>query len=320
MEKVKTKENAPYNVIIFNNGGVVNVYQKEEKTTKNDIKPYEKHKKSAIYVQKTLEKYYISEKRVNKAQNIADCGTFLKFRQWNDIAETQRLIGANFCKHPLCPLCAWRKHIKDSETIKKAIENISPNDFLYHLVLTVPNIKKISFERLTEIKAQAVKFIKKQMKLNDYLTSYEITWSKKTGYHPHVHAIVASDQQIETDIENISKLRNEWGKCIKSPYGYAIMALYPVTDRQSAAEELTKYLCKPMKRNERMPEKVIMEIAKTTKGIRRFSAGGEIKKAINASKRSIEEENNEEMQRLTDYEYIDRMFAWFGEEYKEIEP
>jgi len=74
-----------------------------------------------------------------RAENMKFCGSFLEFL---DMPERLKLIKANFCRVPLCPMCQWRKSMRiffDTSKIMKVVEERYPKYIPLFLTLTVRN-------------------------------------------------------------------------------------------------------------------------------------------------------------------------------------
>ena len=58
-----------------------------------------------------------------RAGNVKFCGTCLEFQPLDE--EIKRLIKANFCRVPLCPMCQWRKSIRVFKDVSEVMRIIS---------------------------------------------------------------------------------------------------------------------------------------------------------------------------------------------------
>ena len=73
-----------------------------------------------------------------KAKRVSECGNILNIGCYSD--GKHYLQSANFCKDPLCPMCAWRKEIKMFNQTVKCVDVLkSDYDFIF-MTLTVKNI------------------------------------------------------------------------------------------------------------------------------------------------------------------------------------
>ena len=185
-------------------------------------------------------KKHISEKNL---ELITNCGSFLEF--WTtETQDKSRLTKANYCKNRFCPMCAWRKSLKDSLRNRIILEHLGfelndPYRFLF-LTLTIPNVRGDeldnsikhlyeSFKRLQQRKAfkdlsqgtirklevtyQSHEFVTKEnlkkykksgLKIGDKLSSYDT-------YHPHLHVLIAVNRSYFTD-SKIYLSQKEWLK------------------------------------------------------------------------------------------------------------
>ena len=75
-----------------------------------------------------------------RAGNVKFCGTELKFEPIDE--KLKRLIKANFCRVPLCPMCQWRKSLrvfKDVSEVMRIVQLRKVNYVPLFLTLTVKN-------------------------------------------------------------------------------------------------------------------------------------------------------------------------------------
>ena len=172
---------------------------------------------------------------------IVDCGTLMQFVTNND-EDKYKLYKSNFCGNRFCPMCAWRKSLKDSLSISimmKYIENELKLNFIF-LTLTVPNVKGKELDNTIKKMNKAFKKlmdrapVKKATK--GFVRKLEVTYQKeefiteslynqkekyyknknlKIGdkepnfntYHPHFHLILAVSKSYKSD-DYISQ--NKW--------------------------------------------------------------------------------------------------------------
>lgn len=142
----------------------------------------------------------LTDKFLNKAYNVLECGSFLSFaheiNEYGEIAENGKLHKANFCKDRLCPMCSWRRSYKIFSQVSQIMAEIHGDYKFLFLTLTVPNVSKeelnstidhlmSSWNRFSGYKA-----IKKVLK--GYFRALEITYNKETNtFHPHFHVVLA---------------------------------------------------------------------------------------------------------------------------------
>lgn len=144
----------------------------------------------------------------NIRHRIRDCGNYLVFNHYHTVDQV-RLSQASFCKtHLLCPLCAIRRGAKQVKAYLDKLEHVtSQNSNLkpYMLTLTVKNGNDLGerFDHLTNSVKRLLKRRRKALegKANSEMLkalggvySYELTYSEKTGWHPHIHMVVLQDK------------------------------------------------------------------------------------------------------------------------------
>lgn len=307
--------------IIQNNYGVVNI----NLSVDNSVEKITKAKNLNTQFFVTLQNVLKDNEKVNQAYNLMNCGSYLAFRHFLDGKGTKKLIGANFCKNPLCPVCSWRKHIENQKALEKVLYNSKKN--LYHIVLAIPNTFELSREHIRELKENAVRFIKDESGLycNSYFLSLEIVYSEK-GFHPHLHIIIESDYYIKVSEEYIIEMSKLWRLYSDSTFswrdfynkgkrGYTFYITgIKKSDVVSASKELTKYVLKPSSYDiitYEVVEQLYMSISRT----HLLSFGGNIKKQLIKTKKDINLSDEDVYSHLMDnYAYIDVIFEWLNEE------
>lgn len=268
------------------------------------LKQFETHKKFASNIQNTLAEIYAN---TDKGARIEQCGNSLVFERFHNDEHTTTLNSANFCKHKLCPYCAWRWHKRNANILDKSFEILQNQNF-YHLVLTIPNVNFLTKEFLITLRQNATKFVKQVMKSKDYFMSFEITVDKNGKFHPHYHIII-----ILNNVPTKKEIQTEWAKYSNCGNNYAICDIKPCTDKKISFE-LTKYIIKFD--NETLDKKSLYIIEKATKGIRKFATSGKIKIAEEKAKNLIQQEAFNKMQELKIYDSDLLFYEWFSKSYQ----
>lgn len=188
-----------------------------DRTIKKMIKSQEKKQEILNYM-----KIHNPELLSNphRRQRIRDCCNVLRFINFGN--GKSKLYRANFCKYDkFCLACSTRRAIK---SIQKFIDGIQTNGLQaknwYHITLTIRHDKSQSLEysmdRIMSYKkaiAMAVRNSKRPNQIKQSFfsqfdgmaSSVEITYSEKSWWHPHIHALVCTDSDVE--IEYFDKLR-----------------------------------------------------------------------------------------------------------------
>lgn len=180
------------------------------------------------------------------AERIINCGTYIHI-------QGQKITGANFCKHKLCPVCQWRKSRRVFGQISE-VQKVLNKDYNYRylfLTLTLKNVKDLqkgiehilqAFKRL-----QDARTFRKTVK--GYIRTLEITYNKDTKeWHPHIHTIIAVKNTYFTD-SYLSQ--TEWAsmwKCAADIDYSPIIDIRAITQDEEAAAvaEVAKYAVKPL--------------------------------------------------------------------------
>jgi plasmid rolling circle replication initiator protein Rep len=142
-----------------------------------------------------------------RAENMKFCGSFLKFAE---IEDRKKLIEANFCRVPLCPMCQWRKTLRvffDTSRIISEVEKRYKD--IKHIFLTL-TVKNCPLESLSGVLDKIFKgwdvFMhsktlnpevkgKQQHIVKGWFRALEVEYNSETNtFHPHFHAILNVDK------------------------------------------------------------------------------------------------------------------------------
>lgn len=275
--------------------------------TKNQLDVFTAHKTKAVKLQNLLASLYLNEGS-NRGKAVKRCGTELWFRRYNTL-DKSKLESANFCKHKLCPFCAWRWHLKYSKILMKTFEILGKGDY-YHLVLTIPNIKNISKDFILSLREKSTYFLKSYLHIYDYFLSFEITIDERGYYHPHYHIVFKNKKELPTKKE----MQAKWAQISACGNRYAIIHIDKCTENtKGISQELTKYILKFD--DKALTKENLLDIFKSTKGIRKFSTSGKIKLAEVKAKNMIDVEDFKNLQELGEDYSID-FYKWLNGKYE----
>lgn len=196
-------------------------------------------------------KDYVSEN--NYYNNIQPCGTYLEFI--SNIADLKsedfksKLKLANFCKNRFCPMCAWRKTIKDAIKINTIVKysRIKEYKFLF-LTLTVPNVKKTELNKRIDKLQDEIKLFFKYKDVKKFVVGYikklELTYNSKLNtFHPHFHLLIMVDKDYFINSQRYMQrnaLLNLWQKATDDK---SITQL-DIRKVNNAEKEIAKYAAK----------------------------------------------------------------------------
>lgn len=210
----------------------------------------------------------------DRGRKMRECGTFIT------TDPDGKVVGANFCRQRLCPLCQKRRSLKTYSDFKKITDGLSEYRFI-HLVLTVPNCSSEALPFVLDnmqIASTALFnhcFCKAAFKGVARFT--EISYNaQRNDYHPHFHCLIAVNKSYATSRDYIKRerLRSLWtyyfkeaerGRNFKKRTDdgvtafVASMAAYVKPDEQyqiyisfaddGALPEIAKYCVKPLALN-----------------------------------------------------------------------
>lgn len=266
-----------------------------------------------------LADYYLDCGKKLKSLQIRNCASFLQFKAYRDEEQTRKLYRANFCKHPLCVMCAWRLSIKRTRELAEAVRILkeqNPDGRFYFLTLTVSNWKTISKERVKKLQKQGVEFIRKVLGTTSYYVSLEITIGRDGMYHPHLHVLVYTTRYIDTTLDSIASYRKEWAKITKKrDMNYQILTVYPIArgkDGEKSLHEITKYILKP---ENRMSPEMVVNVSKSMENVKKGFTSGEIKKSLKRAKLSLYEQDVKDLEKLEEFNWVIELYKWLGNSY-----
>ena len=198
--------------------------------------------------------------KIKKAHNVRECGNILEFKPTEE--GYLKLHKAWFCKSKLCPICNWRRAMKNSYQAQKIIGEVikeKPKSRWLFLTLSTRNAVdgKTLEESLTEMTKAFHKLFKYKKVSNNligFMRSTEVTVNHKDGsYNQHMHVLLCVESKYFRGAENyISQEEwvNLWQKALKVSYKPVanIKAIKPNKkgdkDIQAAIKETSKYSVK----------------------------------------------------------------------------
>ena len=129
-----------------------------------------------------------------KAFKVETCGDWLEFHKQGDIMKLHR---ASFCKYRLCPMCAWRRSLKNFSVCSRVMEQAKLENLKF-IFLTL-TIKNCAGEKLGKTITKMLQGWKRlyddrtvRKSIKGYVRTLEVTHNLKTDmYHPHIHVVLA---------------------------------------------------------------------------------------------------------------------------------
>lgn len=162
----------------------------------------------------------------NQINNLLNCNSWwlLDYYKQQKIKDFKK---TNLCKDKFCNNC---KKVKQANRITKfipLIDEMSKDNFLYHMVLTVPNCSGIDLKNRIENIFKNFYTLNRYLKLEkkikglDFeqysyigaIRSLEVTYSQN-NYHPHIHCIIA----LEKALDDNKHIVNTYSRSKKNGY------------------------------------------------------------------------------------------------------
>lgn len=237
---------------------------------------------------------YLSILEFKRVHDIKNCGETLRFRKINN---QLKLYQTWFCQKRLCPLCNWRKSMKNSSQLKQIIAEAvarEPKGRFLFLTLTVKNAHsaeelKVSLRALTKAFNKLTRYKKVTKNLLGYLRSTEITVNEQDGsYNQHLHVLlfVKSSYFTGDSVNYITQAEwtGLWQRALKVDYEPVVHVQVVKANKrkgtdslQASAEETAKYEVKSadyMTADDERNLVVIKNLEYALAGTRQISYGG----------------------------------------------
>ena len=198
--------------------------------------------------------------KIKKAFNVKQCGNVLEFKPTDE--GYLKLHKTWFCKSKLCPVCNWRRAMKNSYQAQKVIEEVvkeKPKARWLFLTLSTKNAidgdtLEQSLKHLTKAFDRLSRYKKVKQNLVGFLRSTEVTVNKNDGsYNQHMHVLLCVENAYFRKKENYitqDEWINLWQKALQVDYKPVanIKAIKPNKkgdkDIQAAIKETSKYSVK----------------------------------------------------------------------------
>ena len=279
------------------------IYNTTNQTHKQDDKPFKDVTKTGKVrpwkEKKTSNVSYAEILQIlefKKAKNVGECGQILEFKP-TDLGYL-KLYRAWFCKSKLCPICNWRRSMKNSAQTQKIVESVvsdKPKARWLFLTLTVKNVSdgeslKESLSQMTKAFNKMVKYKKVKENLIGFMRNIEVTVNQETGfYNQHMHVLLCVENQYFKNKNNYitqKEWKSFWKKALKINYDPVVdvRAIKSKkkgdSDIESAVKETSKYSVKSadyLTENEKRNLEIVYDLEKGLYNKRMISYGGLLK-------------------------------------------
>ena len=279
------------------------IYNTTNQTHKQDDKPFKDVTKTGKVrpwkEKKTSNVSYAEILQIlefKKAKNVGECGQILEFKP-TDLGYL-KLYRAWFCKSKLCPICNWRRSMKNSAQTQKIVEAVvsdKPKARWLFLTLTVKNVSdgeslKESLSQMTKAFNKMVKYKKVKENLIGFMRNIEVTVNQETGfYNQHMHVLLCVENQYFKNKNNYitqKEWKSFWKKALKINYDPVVDVRAIKSNKkgdsniESAVKETSKYSVKSadyLTENEKRNLEIVYDLEKGLYNKRMISYGGLLK-------------------------------------------
>ena len=234
--------------------------------------------------------------KIKKAYNVKQCGNVLEFKPSND--GYLKLYKTWFCKSKLCPVCNWRRAMKNSSQAQEVIAEVvkeKPKARWLFLTLSTKNAidgktLENSLKEMTKAFHKLFKYKKVSKNLIGFMRSTEVTVNKKDGsYNQHMHVLLCVENSYFKNKENYISQEEWvglWQKALRVDYKPVanIKAIKPNKkgdkDIQAAIKETSKYSVKSsdyLTGNQEKDAEIVQDLEQGLHRKRMLSYGGLLK-------------------------------------------
>jgi plasmid rolling circle replication initiator protein Rep len=305
-------------------------------------RPWKDHKTNSVRISGLYHNLIIYERDRNfkKGEKMGGCADTLMFNVQDD--GSKKLYQTWFCKERMCPMCAWRKSLKNAhqvDQVASALLGEQPTVRFLFLTLTCKNVFGSELRETLKMLSESFKRLIKTKALSKFIVGYykavEITQTNADGtYHPHMHVLLAVKSTYFKTKENYldqSEWTSLWKQSLRVDYT-PIVHVQAVKQKKAqlsdAVREVAKYATKSsdiLSGSEAQQAIKLETLTDALSGLRLSSYGGRMKEihkqlhlddaeAENADLVHVGDEDNKETTTLTV-----EIYKWFGGNYHLID-
>ena len=264
-----------------------------DRSQSGKVRPWREHKLENLQYGD-----YLQMLHYKKAHRVKECGEVLRFVE--DKNGHKKLAQTWFCHSRLCPLCNWRRAMKQSnqltQILAEAVKQRKTGRFLF-LTLTVENTSgnqlKSELRQMGRAIRDLMRYKKPAKNLLGYVRSTEVTVNHEVDqpmYHHHMHVLLFMKSSYFTGTDNYisqAEWTGYWQRAMKLTYMPVVNveAVKPNVNRHknsllASAQETAKYQVKSkdiLTNNPEQDLQVIDDLEQALAGSRQISYGGLLK-------------------------------------------
>lgn len=187
----------------------------------------------SVFERKKLNSYLLADsfRRLGRYEGrrgrVLSCGNYLEFATHKENGD-RHLIGADFCRDRLCPMCNWRRSLRVFSDLSKVLDLAvgSGSDYVpVFLTLTVRNCAPEQLRKelvsMTEAWNRFCKILAVKRAFCGWFRCLEITYNRKDNtMHPHFHVVMLAHRDYfnSEDYLSIHKIVAYWRQALMANY------------------------------------------------------------------------------------------------------
>lgn len=163
-----------------------------------------------------------------------------------------RLVHADFCRVRLCPVCQWRRSLKNYGQMQKILSAIEGQYKYIFLTLTVRNVSGAelsgTIDRMMSAWNRFTGYKQIEEVCKGWYRGLEVTHNVSTDeYHPHFHVLIAVNNSYFTSRKYVKQdqITELWKRALKAKYTPIVDVRKVKGNDAKAIAEVAKYAVKP---------------------------------------------------------------------------